>query len=120
MMNAPRRASGGGLLHFNPTDRMALYKAYMPFVKNGGLFISTSHRYELGNEVFVMLKLPQEAESERMSIVGKVVWISRNGGVNRPAGIGIQMSDQPENAVVRDRIERAIAGISSETATFTM
>ena len=119
-MNAPRRAPGGGLLHFNPADRMALYKSYMPFVKNGGLFINTSHRYELGNEVFVMLRLPQETESDRMSIVGKVVWISRNGGVNRPAGIGIQMSDQAENAVVRDRIEKAIAGISSDTTTFTM
>jgi len=119
-MNTTKRSSSGGLLHFNPPDRMALYKSYMPFVKNGGLFITTTHRYEIGSEVFVMLMLPQEGESDRLSIVGKVVWISRNGGVNRPAGIGIQMSDQPENAVVRDRIERAIAGISSETATFTM
>jgi type IV pilus assembly protein PilZ len=119
-MNAPRRAPGGGFLHFNPIDRMALYKSYMPFVKGGGLFVNTSHRYELGNEVFVMLKLPQEAETDRMSIVGKVVWISRNGGANKPAGIGIQMADMPDNAIVRDRIERAIAGISADTLTYTM
>lgn len=119
-MSMPRRSSGGGFLQFNPQDKLFLYKSYMPFVKNGGLFINTSHRHELGSEVFVMIKLPQEAESDRMSVVGKVIWITRNGGVNKPAGIGIQLADMPENAVVRDRIEKAIAGISSETPTFTM
>lgn len=119
-MNAARRGPTGGFLQFNPADRIALYKAYMPFVKNGGLFINTSHRYELGNEVFVMIKLPQDAESDRMSAVGRVVWISRTGGVQKPAGIGIQLTDLPENAIVREKIERAIAGISSETPTFTM
>lgn len=119
-MNAPRRAPGGGFLHFNPPDRLFLYKSYMPFVKNGGLFISTSHRHDLGSEVFVMVKLPQEAESERMSVVGRVVWITRNGGVNKPAGIGVQLADMPENAQVRERIERLIAGVSSDTPTFTM
>lgn len=99
---------------------MVLYKCYMPFVKNGGLFITTPNRYELGNEVFVMIKLPQEAESERMSVVGKVVWLTRSGSVNKPAGIGIQLADTPENAIVREKIERAIAGISSETPTYTM
>ena len=53
------RAGGNkpGLLTLTIKDKSALYLAYMPFVKNGGLFIPTNSNYRLGDEVFMLLNL---------------------------------------------------------------
>ena len=37
-----------GILSLTIKDRAVLYAAYMPFVRNGGLFVPTNKRYELG------------------------------------------------------------------------
>ena len=42
-----------GILSLTIKDKSALYAAYMPFVKNGGLFIPTNKAYNLGDEVFM-------------------------------------------------------------------
>lgn len=46
-----------GILSLTIKDRAVLYAAYMPFVRNGGLFVPTNKRYELGEEVFILLAL---------------------------------------------------------------
>ena len=52
-------------------DRTVLYAAYMPFVRHGGLFVPTNKKYELGEEVFILLALMDEPE--KIPINGKVV-----------------------------------------------
>ena len=49
-----------GILSLTIKDKSVLYAAYMPFIKNGGLFIPTSKQYQLGDEVFMLLKLMDE------------------------------------------------------------
>ena len=51
-----------GLLTLTIKDKSALYLAYMPFVKNGGLFIPTNSGYKLGDEVFMLLSVMGEEE----------------------------------------------------------
>ena len=51
-----------GILSLTIKDKGALYAAYMPFVKNGGLFIPTNKKYSLGDEVFMLLTLMDDAE----------------------------------------------------------
>ena len=51
-----------GLLTLTIKDKSALYLAYKPFIENGGLFIPTSSQYKLGDEVFMLLSLMEEAE----------------------------------------------------------
>ncbi len=64
----------------------------MPFLKHGGLFAPTAQRYSLGDEVVLLVNLADE--SERLSVVGKVVWISPVGAQgNRTAGIGIHFNE---------------------------
>ena len=48
-----RRGTKNGILSLAIKDKAVLYAAYMPFVRNGGLFIPTKKEYELGDEVFV-------------------------------------------------------------------
>ena len=108
-----------GLLSLNIKDKAALYAAYMPFVKNGGLFIPTDKDYELGDEVFMLLTLMEEAE--KIPIAGKVIWITPGEAQsNRSAGIGVQFNDQ-DGGVARDKIESYLAGtLEAERPTHTM
>ncbi|MGD8568148.1 MAG: PilZ domain-containing protein [Gammaproteobacteria bacterium] len=100
-------------------DKSSLYTAYMPFIKNGGLFIPTNKKYKLGDEVFMLLTLMDE--KEKLPVAGKIVWITPTGSQgNRLAGIGVQFSDQ-DNGQIRNKIEGYLAGaLKSDRQTHTM
>lgn len=118
LMNAaaPRQ----GILSLKIKDVNSLYISYMPFLKNGGLFAPTAQRYNLGDEVALLVTLIDE--SERLSVAGKVVWITPVGAQgNRTAGVGIQFNESPESEAARQRIEGLLAGsLNSERPTQTM
>ena len=109
-----------GILSLAIKDRGALYNAYMPFVKNGGLFVPTAKRYSLGDEVFILLTLMEE--KDRLPVAGKVVWITPPGAQgNRTAGIGVQFADSAEGEAVKGKIETILAGtLSADKPTQTM
>jgi type IV pilus assembly protein PilZ len=108
-----------GLMPLIIRDKNALMAAYMPFLKNGGVFIPTDKSFELGDEVFVVLSLMDEPQ--RYAVTGKVVWITPKGALGgRPAGIGIQFSGV-EGDLVQKKIETYLAGANnSERPTHTM
>lgn len=109
-----------GILSLSIKDKSALYNAYMPFVRGGGIFVPTAKRYNLGDDVFILLSLM--AEAERMPIAGRVVWITPPGAQgNRLAGIGVQFNDSPECESARIKIEAMLAETQgSEKPTNTM
>ena len=81
-----------GIVSLAVKDKAALYNAYMPYIRHGGIFVGTPNRYFLGDEVFLLLTLPESGE--RMPVAGKVVWVTPAGAQgNRPAGIGIQFGE---------------------------
>jgi len=108
-----------GILSLTIKEKNALYLAYMPFLKTGGLFIPTNKTYQLGDEVFMLMSLMDEME--RLAVAGKVVWITPRGaqGVNRVPGIGVQFSEQ-DKGVVRSKIETYLAGVKSDRPTHTL
>ncbi len=92
-----------GILSLAIHDKAVLQAAHMPFIRNGGLFVPTADAYELGDEVFVLLTLPGDAN--RIPLAGKVVWITPpDCEGQRVSGIGIQFSepDNPLAAIVKD------------------
>src|SRR3546814_1388782 len=98
-----------GILSLAVKDKAQLYAAYMPYLKYGGIFVPTPRRYFLGDEVFVLLTLPES--SERLPVAGKVVWVTPTGAQgNRTAGVGVQFADTPEGDTVKGRIETLLAG----------
>ena len=40
-----------GILSLTVSSKEELYRAYMPFISSGGLFIPTQRSYQLGEEV---------------------------------------------------------------------
>ena len=115
--SAPTRQ---GILSLTIKDKGALYAAYMPFVKNGGLFIPTNKDYKLGDEVFMLLKLMEE--TEKLPIVGKVIWMTPKGAQgNRVAGIGVQFASDQDGENARKKIETYLGGaLKSDRPTHTM
>jgi type IV pilus assembly protein PilZ len=120
-MNASAGATGRqGILSLAVKDKAALYNAYMPYMKNGGIFVPTPKRYFLGDEVFLLLTLPDS--SERLPVAGKVVWVTPVGAQgNRVAGIGVQFADTSEGEAVKNKIETLLAGtLNADKPTHTM
>lgn len=117
-MSAPK-APRQGILSLTIKDKAALYAAYMPFIKNGGLFIPTNKAYNLGDEVFMLLTLMED--SERLPVAGKIIWITPMGAQgNKTAGIGVQFGVQ-DNGQTRSKIETYLAGaLKSDRMTHTM
>jgi len=120
-MNTISKTSGArqGILSLTIQDKNSLYAAYMPYLKNGGLFIPTTNQYALGDEVFILLSLMDD--NEKIPVVGRVVWITPKGAQgNRSAGIGLQFSDK-DGGMARAKIETHLAGsLESERPTHTM
>lgn len=109
-----------GILSLAIKDKHALYSAYMPFVKGGGVFVPTTKRYFIGDEVFLLVTLLED--KERLPVAGKVIWVTPPGAQgNRVAGIGVQFAETNEGEAVRGKIETLLAGIvNSDKPTQTM
>lgn len=118
--NKPSAGPRQNILSVVINDKAALYQSYMPFIKNGGLFIPTKKTYSLGNEVFVLLTLLEERE--KIPFAGRVVWITPKGAQgNRQAGVGVQFSDDQSGTAIRNKIETYLAGaLKSDRPTHTM
>jgi type IV pilus assembly protein PilZ len=108
-----------GLLTLTIKDKSALYLAYMPFVRNGGLFIPTNSNYGIGDEVFMLLNLMGEAD--KIPVAGHVIWMTPKGAQGkRMAGIGVQFSEQ-DNGETQKKIDTYLAGaLGGEKPTHTM
>ena len=119
-MNAVAGGGRQGILSLAVKDKASLYNAYIPYVKHGGIFVPTPKRYFVGDEVFVLLTLPDS--SERLPVAGKVVWVTPLGAQgNRQAGIGVQLADGADGEAIRSRIETLLAGTTgSDKPTHTM
>ncbi|ATC94964.1 PilZ domain-containing protein [Pseudoalteromonas tunicata] len=99
-------------------DLRELYKSYMPYLKNGGLFVRTNMHYEMGQPMALRVTLPDALEED--VVTGSVVWLTPQGSQNaNPPGIGIGFID--DKHLLRDKIERILGGmLNSGDVTYTM
>jgi len=118
-MNQESSTARLGILPVTIREKSALYMAYMPFVKNGGLFVTTHRSYRLGDEVILILSLMEE--NERIPVAGRVVWITPKAAEGyRTPGIGVSFSED-DGGTTRIRIETYLAGTAeAERPTYTM
>lgn len=94
-------------------NEAALHLAYMPFVKNGGLFIRTNNILPLESNVRLSISLIDE--SEPYIIDAKVIWITPVGAQdNKPPGIGVQFIGDTSRTL-SSKIENYLAGMSKSS-----
>jgi type IV pilus assembly protein PilZ len=119
---APAAGAAGGrpaVLSLAIKERAALYAAYMPFLKHGGIFVPTNRNYQLGDEVYLILTLMDDPT--RIPVAGKVVWISSATGGRATAGIGVHFPADEAGLNARKRIEDLLgAHLKSSRPTHTL
>jgi len=85
-------------------DKAVLYAAYMPFLKNGGLFIPTKKTFVMGEECSLVISLLDD--ENRYSVMGRVVWITPSGSpTNKAGGIGVEFAESIDGETIRRKIE---------------
>ena len=101
-------------------EKAALYAAYIPMFAEGGIFIPSTREYRLGDDVYVLITLPDDAQ--RYPIAGKVAWITPARSVgNRTQGIGIQFPDDEKSRQLRVKIEQILgSALGSDKPTQTI
>lgn len=88
-------------------EKAALYASYMPYLKNGGLFVPTNRPYNLGDDVYLLITLM--SDPNRIPIEGKVVWVTPENSHNgKTQGIGVQFPDNEAGENARRTIENIL------------
>ncbi len=86
MTPAGTRAGGNGqqqagvrpaVLSLSIKEKAALYAAYMPYLKNGGIFVPTTRPYQFGDDVYLILTLLDDTDPDSGG---------RQGRVDQPGG----------------------------------
>ena len=101
-------------------EKAALYAAYIPLFKEGGVFIPTAREYQLGSDVYVLMTLPDD--TQRYPIAGKVAWVTpaRAAG-NRTQGVGVRFPNDEKSRLLKLKIEEILgAHLSSDRPTQTI
>ncbi len=101
-------------------EKAALYAAYIPLFEDGGIFIPTVRDYRLGDDVYVLLSLPEDPQ--RYPVAGKVAWVTppRASG-NRTQGVGIRFPSDEKSRLLKLKIEEILGShLSSERPTQTI
>ncbi|RYX91964.1 MAG: pilus assembly protein PilZ [Comamonadaceae bacterium] len=101
-------------------EKAALYAAYIPLFQEGGVFIPTSREYKLGDDVYVLLTLPED--TQRYPVAGKVAWVTppRAAG-NRTQGVGVRFPSDEKSRHLKLKIEEILgAHLASERPTQTI
>jgi type IV pilus assembly protein PilZ len=101
-------------------SKAALYAAWMPLLKGGGIFLPSNRSHALGEEVLILLSLLDDPN--KIPLQGTVAWInpSHTAG-NRPQGIGVQLHDSEVGRELKKKVEGLLAGaLQSARPTHTI
>jgi len=101
-------------------EKGALYAAYMPVFTDGGLFVPTTRDYRLGDDIYLLLSLPDDPQ--RYPVAGKIGWITpANASGGRTRGVGVRFPADEKTRGLRIKIEEVLGtSISSAKPTQTI
>jgi type IV pilus assembly protein PilZ len=101
-------------------EKGALYAAYIPLLTDGGLFVPTSREYRLGEDIYLLLALPDDPQ--RYPVAGKVAWITpNNASGGRTQGVGVRFPADEKTRGLKLKIEELLGtSISSSKPTQTL
>lgn len=101
-------------------EKGALYAAYMPLLAEGGLFVPTAREYRLGDDVYLLLSLPDDPQ--RYPVAGKVAWLTpANASGGRTQGVGVRFPPDEKTRALKHKIEELLGTmVSSSRPTQTL
>jgi type IV pilus assembly protein PilZ len=88
-------------------EKGALYAAYIPILTEGGLFVPTTREYRLGEDIYLLLSLPDDPQ--RFPVAGKVAWITPpNASGGRTQGVGVRFPNDEKTRQLKVKIEETL------------
>lgn len=101
-------------------EKSALFAAYIPAFTEGGLFVPTPRDYKLGEDIYLLLALPED--NQRYPVAGKVAWLTpANASGGRTQGVGVRFPGDEKTRLIRVRIEEILGtAVSSSKPTQTL
>jgi type IV pilus assembly protein PilZ len=88
-------------------EKGALYAAYIGTFTDGGLFVPTAREYRLGDDIYLLLSLPEDPQ--RYPVAGKVAWITpANASGGRTQGVGVRFPNDEKSRQLRSKIEEML------------
>jgi len=101
-------------------EKGALYAAFIPLLSEGGLFVPTTRDYKLGEDIYLLLSLPDDPQ--RYPVAGKVAWVTpANASGGRTQGVGVSFPADEKTRVLRLKIEEMLGTtVSSAKPTQTI
>jgi len=113
-------AARPSVIQLSIKEKAALYAAYIPLFAEGGIFIPSSRDYRLGDDVYVLLSLPDDLQ--RYPVAGKVAWITPpKAQGSRTQGVGIRFPADEKSRLLKNKIEEILgASLGSDRATQTI
>jgi type IV pilus assembly protein PilZ len=101
-------------------EKGALYAAYIPLFADGGLFVPTARDYKLGEDIYLLLSLPDDPQ--RYPVAGKVGWVTpANASGGRTQGVGVRFPTDEKTRMLKVKIEEILGtSISSSKPTQTI
>jgi type IV pilus assembly protein PilZ len=88
-------------------EKGALYAAYMPLLADGGLFVPTAREYRLGEDIYLLLSLPDDPQ--RYPVAGKVAWLTpNNASGGRTQGVGVRFPADEKTRALKLKIEEML------------
>jgi type IV pilus assembly protein PilZ len=101
-------------------EKGALYAAYIPLFAEGGLFVPTNRDYKLGEDIYLLLSLPEDPQ--RYPVAGKIGWVTpANAPGGRTQGVGVRFPTDEKTRLLKAKIEELLGtSISSSKPTQTI
>jgi type IV pilus assembly protein PilZ len=117
---APHSANRPSVIQLVFREKGALYAAYIPVFTDGGLFVPTPREYRLGDDIYLLLSLPDDPQ--RYPVAGKVAWITpANASGGRTQGVGVRFPNDEKTRGLKLKIEELLGtSVSSSKPTQTI
>ncbi len=119
-MSSPTTAARPSVIQLAIKEKAALFAAFIPLFTDGGVFIPSTREYRMGDDVYVLLSLPDD--TQRYPVAGKVAWITpAKAAGGRTQGIGIKFPADEKTKLLKMKIESILgAHLSTDRPTQTI
>ena len=120
--NAAPKSAPGRMLQLRLESKPVIYASYMSFLEYGGVFLPTDDKFDMGEEILLVLELVGLGKTEKIFIKTNVCWINANPSASgRPKGIGLAFGSDESGLKAKTIFENILSGLlHNERPTYTL
>ena len=120
--NAAAESAPSRVLQLRLESKPVIYASYMSFLEYGGVFLPTDDKFDMGEEILLVLELVGLGKTEKIFIKTNVCWINANPSASgRPKGIGLAFGSDESGLKAKTIFENILSGLlHNERPTYTL